>query len=266
VTTVPAARASAAVAFAALTACVAPVEDEILEPTPTPAPDEPVLVEDAYVVTDRTLYRLLAEPLRLEEVGTLDGCSSVIDVALSGDGRLFVTQSFAISEVDPDTADCELLASGVYPDSLAFLPFGTYAPDEEALVGVRGSMLVRYDIDTGSGSWVGSVGDYDSSGDLATVPGVGTFLTVTGDVTDFLLEIDPLTGEAVHEWGALGRPHVFGLGFFAQTLFGFTAVGEVFEIELGDGDLATTPADIGGLPAGAEFHGAASSPREQILP
>ncbi len=92
-----------------------------------------------------------------------------------------------------------------------------------------------------------------------SVAGGGSFLTVTGNgCGDCLLQVDPKTGDMIQNYGALPHGAVYGLGYWAGTLFGFDANGDVFSINGGgDAGLVTTDITIGD--GGVTWWGAGST-------
>ncbi len=74
-----------------------------------------------------------------------------------------------------------------------------------------------------------------SSGDLQFLPDGRLLATVTGGLTgDRLVEINPITG-AVRTIGDVGYRSVYGLSFFAGTLWGLTGSGDLLSIDAATG-------------------------------
>lgn len=191
-----------------------------------------------------TLYRLDPDTKAVTVVGEFDGCSSVIDIALDKDSNLFGTTFNGLYRIDKTTAKCTFIASGNFPNSLSFLPAGTLDPTVEALVGYVGSNYVRIDPATGAMSNVGSLAEPNlvSSGDIVSVKDGNTFLTVKGGPceTDCLVEINPITGVMLKNWGPLGYSNAFGIAFWAGSVYGFTEYGQLFEVTFEDNVMMTT--------------------------
>jgi hypothetical protein len=213
-------------------------------------------------------------------------CCDVTDLAVDEKSNAYVTTFSALYSVDLATAVTTLIHTGSYPNSLSFVPKGTLDDSVEALVGYNGAAYVRIDPTTGAVANVGNLsGGYLSSGDIVSVIGGGTFLTVRalapdagvdggdgdGDggadtecsASDCLLQIDPKTGDFVQNYGTVGHTHVFGIAYWAGTVFGFDDLGEVFSIAYainsGGGMLVTAPITVPSPPAGLEFWGAGST-------
>jgi hypothetical protein len=217
-----------------------------------------------YAQSADTLYRLDANSKQVAVVGPFTGgCSSVIDIAIDSNSNGYVTTSSDLWKVDLQTAACTNIASGNYPNSLSFVPKGTLDPNVEALVGYVGSTYIRINTTTGAVQNVGALtGGYTSSGDIVSVIGGGTFLTVKGgkgNCNDCLLQVDPKTGDLVQSYGSVNHVDVFGLAFWAGTAYGFDNGGEVFSISVQNGTLVTTNITVPNPPPGLQFWGAGST-------
>ncbi len=217
-------------------------------------------VAEVYGHSPDTLYRLDPNTKAVSVVGTFDGCSSVIDIALDKDSKLVGTTFDAIYNIDKATAACSLITTGSYPNSLSFIPEGTLDPNVEALVGYEGDQYVRIDPTSGAKQYIGSPWSNGlvSSGDVVSVKGGKSFLTVTGNdcPTDCLVEIDPATGAMLQNWGPLGYSAVYGIAFWAGSVYGFSEAGELFEVSFPNGALTTT---LIAAPANTMYWGAGST-------
>lgn len=210
------------------------------------------------------LYRMNPDTKEVEEVGPFSGCDgSVIDIALDESSRMYGSTYGELYEIDRTTAQCTLIAEGDYPTSLSFVPVGTVDPTAEALVGFVDEEYIRIDVETGVATVLGTLADgLASSGDLVSVTGGGSWLTVIGpgcESGDCLIEIDPADGTILQNYGPLPYAQVFGLAFWAGRAYGFAREGVLFEIEFGATDVLTTEIPIPGAPAGLEFFGAGST-------
>ncbi len=226
------------------------------------------LVAEVYGHSATVLYKL--DPLTLEvtTIGPFQGCAYVIDLAIDKDHNLTATTFSGIYAIDKTNAACTLIRSGDYPNSLSFVPEGTVDPNAEALVGFINDAYVRIDVDTGEVQTLGTIGGgYISSGDVVSVIGGSTFLTVKqGGCDDCLIEVDPTDGHMVKNWGALGYSSVFGLTYWGGTAYGFTDGGQLFSISFGTDSVTTTPIAIPGAPPGLSFWGAGSSTAAPVDP
>ncbi len=219
------------------------------------------------------LYRLDPDTKAVTTIGPFQGCSTVWDIALDKDSNMFATTELALYRVDTKTANCQLVASGgPYPNSLSFVPVGTLDPTQETLVGYEDTDYVRVDTTTGSIQVVKSgalIGGMISSGDVVSVIGGGTYLTVKGGQCssfDCIVEIDPKTGTVLKNLGSVLHKSVFGLGFWAGKAYGFTSFGELFEISFVGNSASTTPINIPNSPTDLKFWGAGSTTSAPPVP
>jgi hypothetical protein len=192
-------------------------------------------------------------------------CCDVIDLAIDESSNAYVTTFTGFYSLDLKTGATKSIAQGVsYPNSLSFVPKGTLDPTAEALVGYDGAQYVRIDTTTGaiSNVGVGLSGGFSSSGDIVSVIGGGTFLTVTGpgcSAGDCLLQVDPSTGALIQNYGTTEHTSVFGIAFWAGTVYGFDSGGDVFSISYASGKITTAPIPVPSPPPGLQFWGAGST-------
>jgi hypothetical protein len=101
-----------------------------------------------------------------------------------------------------------------------------------------------YQIDPtmGTATMIGSYGSdaqgkIVSSGDLVGVRNLGIYATVdVGEQTnDYLAKIDPATWQATPIGSGTGFDEIFGLGYWAGTVYGFTAKGDMITIDTSTG-------------------------------
>ncbi len=223
----------------------------------------PVEVDYVYAHSPTELYKVDPVKKTMTTVGAFSGCSSVIDIAVDANNNGYATTFGGVYKLDLTNAKCTLIKQGSYPNSLSFVPAGTLDPNVEALVGYNGSTYVRIDTSTGAVTNVGGLTNgYVSSGDIVSVKGGGTFLTVNGtdnnNVTcgDCLLQINPKTGDMIQSYGSVNHSSVFGLAFWAGTAYGFDDAGELFSITWQNNKLVTTNIPTTG---GLQFWGAGST-------
>lgn len=186
-----------------------------------------------YANDGSTLYRLDDAGQEVVLVGELDGCASLNELAIDAKGAVFGASDGALYAIDPSGPSCELLATGTYPRALSFVPAGTVDPDEEALVGYLDAAYVRVDVVTGAVTPLGQLdGGFVASGDVVSVAGGKTYLTVTqGGCNDCLVEVDPASGAVVEDLGPLGYAKVWGLAQWGGAAYGFTKAGQAFRID-----------------------------------
>jgi hypothetical protein len=225
------------------------------------APDGgPTEKAEVYAHSPDTLYRLDPITKQMTKVGAFAGCSTVIDIALDKNGAMFGTGFGELYKINKATAACTLVANGSYPNSLSFVPAGTVDPVNEALVGYVGASYVRINTTSGAVSTIGSLGNngYASSGDVVSLIGGSSYLTVTGNgCGDCLVEINPKTGALMTNIGALNHSSVFGLAYWAGTAYGFDGSGTLFQINVQTA--ATMNIPIPNAPPGLVFYGAGST-------
>lgn len=238
---------------------------------PPPPPPETPEVHEVYGQSATTLYKLEPATKAVTVVGPLKGCEPIIDMALDEKSTLFAVSRKTLYTVDKNTAACtqvHTIQNGEYPTSLSFVPKGTVDPNEEALVGYQDSDYVRIDVKNGSLSIVGSLGDGKliSSGDIASVKGGKTYLTVKASgksepckASDCLVEVDPKTGKMLKNWGSVEHSRVFGLSFWGGNVYGFDDKGNLFEVVFGSNKIVTKTIPIPQKPTDLSFWGAGSS-------
>jgi hypothetical protein len=183
----------------------------------------------------------------------------MIDIALNSSGEMYGTTFSALVKINKETAQCTTIKTGSYPNSLSFVPKGTVFPDKEALVGYQGSNYLEINITTGAVTNIGSIGSgLSSSGDIVSIIGGGTYLTVTGSgCADCMVEVNPSTGALITNLGPIGYGAVYGLAFWAGTAYGFNSAGKMFSYDVLTGQ--TQPIAFPGNPSGLIFYGAGST-------
>lgn len=231
-------------------------------------PVEPAEVHEVYGQSATTLYKLEPATKAVTVIGDFKNCEPVIDIALDERSTLYAVSYETLYTVDKDTAECSELSTGKYPNSLSFVPKGTIDANEEALVGYDGGDYIRIDLKSGERTVVGKLdttGKLISSGDIVSVKGGKTFLTVKGNKatgcneTDCLVEVDPKTGKMLKNWGSIEHKKVFGLSFWGGKVYGFDDAGNLFEVTFGTNKIVTTTISIPQKPSDLSFWGAGSS-------
>lgn len=238
---------------------------------------------EVYGHSDTQLYKL--EPISTEVtiVGTFDCVSITLpgsgegmwDIAIDKDGLMMgtlakiegFTQSGALVGIDKSNAHCWVVATGIYPNSLTFVPAGTLDPSVEALVGYNGAEYLRIDPQSGAQQPIGSLNpnptgqDWESSGDVVSIINDKTYLTVkpAGSGSrysgpDNIVEVDPATGQATTLIGNTTYPKLWGLGYWGGIAYGFSATGQLASIDLTNGMATAIP--IADAPPGLAWWGA----------
>jgi len=186
-----------------------------------------------------TLYSFDVGTKVILTIGKFTTCSQnmnptqVIDLAIDANGKAYVTTFDGLYSLDLKSASCTLIKAGnTYPNSLSFVPKGTIDPMNEVLVGYQGAIYVRIDTLTGAITNVGNPPNgYQSRGDIVSVQGGGTFLTVTGNgCGDCLLQVDPKTGGMIQNYGSVGHATVYGIAEWGGVVYGFDDPGHVFAV------------------------------------
>lgn len=242
---------------------------------------------EVFVHSGDTLYKLdpNSAQLELSKVGKfsgLNGTESMVDIALNEAGEMYGTSYDGVYRVEKTTGACTRIKAAAkagekeYPDSLSFAPKGTVDPDREVLVGYRGSDYISIDPESGvidviKANALGA--QLVSSGDIVSIRD-GDFLTYlsvkplksencTGECAkckdnDCLFQVDPATGERLSNLGSTKRANVFGLAYWAGTLYGINTEGKLFKIETDSPPVVTNINIPGGLGT-IKFFGAGSS-------
>jgi len=270
----------------------------ILEPAPEAGPKPPPFTDGSIVDAGKpkgpaevfghsgtSLYRVDPDTKAVTVVGNFEGCgaTAVLDIALDTSSKMFGTSRTALYAIDIATARCTKVADAPatkeLPNSLSFVPKGTLDPSAEALVGYVDDLYVRVDPTTGAITEVGKLdplrpAKVRSSGDVVSVEGGPTYLTVTsvGSDTlcktfDCLVEVDPKTGALVKDFGPItGKVDVFGIAFWAGAVYGFNKTGSLFEVTITGSSLSVRDLVVAGAPAGLSFFGAGSTTSAPVQP
>lgn len=203
-----------------------------------------VLQATIYAHTSGALYTMEVDPpYAIALVGNFSFPSgspgSVTDVAIDQFGVLYAVTFDDLFVCDPDTAACYYL--GDLPEShnaLTFVPPGTVDANDDALIGIANSGSWRHLQLNGNmvallqlGSYGGG---YTSSGDAFSIEGVGTYASVNagGEASDVIIEVDPLTGNALAEITTLdGYTSTYGLAGWEGAIFAFDESGAVLLVD-----------------------------------
>jgi hypothetical protein len=233
-----------------------------------PPPGPGAEIHEVFGHSADTLYKLDPDTKAVSVVHDFVDCSSITDIALDESSNLYGTSNTALYAIDKTTAQCTQIATGPYPNSLSFVPKGTVDASVEALVGYEDSDYVRIDTKTGAKSKIGSLGSgLRSSGDIVSVKGGATYLTVKGNsCSDCLVEVNPATGAVVKNWGTISHTDVFGLSFWGGKVYGFDNGGDLFEVTFDASGIKTSPIAIPSKPAGLSFWGAGSTTSAPLVP
>lgn len=234
----------------------------------TPPPDEAPAAA-VYAHSADTLYKLDPDTKGITVIGKFGGCTSVVDIAVDKDSNIFgSTQTGGIYRIDKTTAKCASIGGGAFAgNSLSFVPVGVLDPAKEILVTYNGGDYYRVDPTTGATKGLGSLpSGYSSSGDIVSVKGGGTYVTVNGNgCGDCLLEVDPKTGTMKKNWGSVGAGAVYGIAYWAGSVYTFDNSGKIFELAFGASTVTATAIPIPSKPSGLSFWGAGSTTSAPIV-
>lgn len=214
-------------------ASVADASDVIDAAPDTGTPLPPPLI---YAHSATNLYRY--DGTTLTNVGAIAGIGTevAIDLAVDRNGQGYLTTFDGLYRIDLATGATTRIKAGVYSNSLSFVPVGTLDPNEEVLVTYEGATYRRIDTNTGNLTTLGQLGGgFESSGDIVSVAGGGTFVTVTPascatNCIDSLVRINPQTGAMLRDYGTVGVMDVYGLAYWAGAFYGFTGSGAAFTL------------------------------------
>jgi len=235
---------------------------------------------EVYGHSDTTLFLLEPVSKTVTTIGNFDCVQIIImgsgegmwDIALDKNGAMVGTTASLINggalvSIDKLNAHCTVIASGTYPNSLTFVAEGVLDPNQEVLVGYDTSTYERIDPTTGAITVIGDMNpnptgqDWESSGDIVSLIGGQTYLTVkplgSGSMfagSDHIVEIDPVTGKPTKMIGDTTYPKLWGLGYWSGVAYGFSATGQLISIDLTTA--APTPIPLMNVPANLSFWGA----------
>ena len=161
------------------------------------------------------------------------GIDEVSDIAFNG-SRLYGITFTQFLEIDPKTGQGTVIGSHGYEElnSLAISENGSLFSASN----LTGN-FVKINPVNGVAQLIGNYGvGISSSGDLIFSNDGILYATVrrTGYSTDWLAEINPITGSAILI-GDIGYSTVFGLSFIGENLYGGTESGELLKIDTIDG-------------------------------
>jgi len=217
---------------------IAPIDtaDPGTEPVdPTPVADAPV-----YANTSTELFEVDPETgVRVHRGQFHDGLGVVenmVDIAIDLDGRMFGGTYDAIYRIDPFTAAVtKVCDTELRPYALAFTSDGV-------LFAGAGGDISSIDLNTCAvhGLLVNSV--FQTSGDLVGLPDGFLYWTVKGASGDELVRLDPNNGST--RWvGTIDAVGLFGLGYDADQLYGFSRYGDIVRVSPTSGHTTTTSTD-----------------------
>ena len=189
-----------------------------------------------YAHSGTTLYRMDATTLQAVAIGPMAGIGtqSLTDLAIDKDDHMVGITLDKLYAIDATNGTVTLVkdlsqsANGF--TSLSYVPTDLNDPASADILVSANDQGDVYQIDpaTGNATQIGSYGTVAqgkviSSGDLVGVRGLGIYATVNVgmETTDYLARIDPVTWKATPLGAGTGFSHIFGLGYWAGTFYGF---------------------------------------------
>jgi len=204
-----------------------------------------------YAHSGQDLYRIDTTDLEVILVGPFGsalGASSITDIAIDKDDRMIGVSLSAIFEIDESTGTATHLADFTGVDGFTSLSFVPVDPDDpgsaEDLIAANDQGAVfRIDPATGVATEIGSYGTFQgetirSSGDIVSIHGFGTVATVTtvGALgPDVLARLEVGTFAATPIGSGTGYNDLWGIGFWAGDVFGFSEDGSFVLIDTSTG-------------------------------
>ncbi|MFO0610441.1 MAG: hypothetical protein U0324_45190 [Polyangiales bacterium] len=204
-----------------------------------------------YAHSDDTLYTVDPTTRDVQRVGTFqfptDGNThAMTDLAVDAMGRITGVTEDALYSVDPMTARCTLVRSLPVADrrvfvGLTWVPVGVLDPAAEVLLGgATDGSLWRINPASGTTARVGALPTgWGISGDIVSIRGAATYATVrptTGtSTTDTLVTLTFGSSVTMRRVGDIGFRSLYGLGYWRQTLYGFSRAGELITIQASSG-------------------------------
>jgi len=238
--------------------------------TDAPRPDTGPRLDDVliYAHSSDTLFTFSPYTNTVSTVGLflLSGGGdppSMLDLAVNAEGDVYTASADTLFRVDPETAVVTEVAdfdlpSGELLYALSFVVRGMLSPDAEVMIGAtNGGVLYRVDPATAHATRIGNYPDgWQSSGDIVSVAGLGTYATLKraefdSDVVAQLL-FDSSGNATVIVLGPCGYQNLFGLGYWGRDLYGFTLTGQLLRIDRTSG-AATIATEATGT---SQFYGA----------
>ncbi|MEZ4315884.1 MAG: thrombospondin type 3 repeat-containing protein [Myxococcota bacterium] len=195
------------------------------------------LDDTAYAHTATQLFSFGVDSHIVTPIGTPNVDAGILtDIAIDRYGVLYAITFDDLYVCHPQTAECWFL--GALPSSsngLSFLPQGTLLADRDALVGIAQDGTWSLLTVTGATVQTSTVGGYggtwESSGDVFSVLGTGTFAAIDqgGDVV--IAEVDPTNGALIRQVVQVPYGEIYGIAGWDGVIFAFDASGDILTID-----------------------------------
>ena len=203
-----------------------------------------------YAHSPTALYRVDPDTYAITLVGNFGWPANVVsdsmtDLAIDKNGRMIGVSFTAVYEIDPATAKATQLSSmlqGGGFNGLSFVPASVLGQTgDDVLVATRNGdgKAFRVDPMTGQITQIGDMGGtFVSSGDLVGVDNFGVVQTVpgSGGGHDRLVTLASNSFAATPVGNAdTGYNNIWGIAYWKNKVFGFTAQGEFILIDTATG-------------------------------
>ena len=187
-----------------------------------------IALGSVYANTSDTLYEVEPSTGELTEVGQFHQGSQVVeyfvDIAIDLAGHMYGGTFDALYRIDPETAEVTKLCDTDFDmTALTFTSMGDLIAGGE-------DTITRIDLGSCAPTPIVENSPYSTSGDIVGLPDGYLYWTVWGDGDgDELVRVDPNNGSAA--WmGTIGHEKLFGVGYHAAQLYGFSSSGSIVEI------------------------------------
>jgi len=191
-----------------------------------------------WVASPTTLYTFDPVTHVVTRIADFD-CSGeeMVDLAMNAKEELFGITSESVVRIDKTTGLCTVLSRGsqVLPYATGFVAASSLEAGTEEWLGYRYVTMSSIDPDSGTLSFAGALGDnvgnVQASGDLVSLAGGKTYMTVfdlNPSSGDGIVEIDPNTGAGTAVAGFTGEEGLLGLAQWQGLLYAFSTQGHVY--------------------------------------
>jgi hypothetical protein len=206
----------------------------------TPPGDDPPLQTFVYAHTSTTLYRVDPDTLAITMVGNFSfptGNEQITDIAINKANEMIGISFGSVYRIDPSNATGTRLTTGLAGmfNGMSFVPateIGQTGDDILVATRLDDGVVHRIDPMTGSATPIGNMGAFASSGDCVSVDQLGTLQTADGGTgSDRLVRLAPNTFAATPIGTSIGFSDIWGVAFWKDKVFGFTAGGQFITID-----------------------------------
>jgi len=206
-----------------------------------PPPGDPPVQTFVYAHTASELYKVDPDTLAVTLVGGFSfntGSDSITDIAIDKSNTMIGVSFGSVYRIDPGTAQGTRLTTGLAGsfNGLSFVPAAQIGQSgDDVLVGTRNTDGAVFQINTmtGAATQIGNMGGaFASSGDLVSVAELGTLQTTANGIgADRLVSLAPGSFTATAIGTDIGFSEIWGIAFWKDKVFGFTAGGQFITID-----------------------------------